>query len=423
MTDDFAQRLQSYLPTRLDEALLWLQRMVDVNSFTANAAGVDRVGEITAECFAELGFTAEAPASEHASFGHHLFLSRPRPGAPRVVLVTHLDTVVPAEEEQRHAFHWQPAPEEGRIYGPGTVDIKGGTMLIWLLLQGLRHCALEVFEGVDWLIAANASEEVMAVDFATRTKERCPQGARAVLVFEGGPFVDGEHHLVTARKGRAEYRISARGTAAHAGSEHRSGVNAIVALTEPVQAAARLTDYAAELTVNIGSIQGGTVTNRVPHEAWADLEMRAFDPARLAKAGKAVECFAHPAGHGNAAIEVKCLGTSPAWPDDERTRNLARHWLVAASELPLPVKLVKRGGLSDANYLCGLGPTLDGLGPSGGNAHCSERSADGVKLPEYVDVGSFVPKAALNALAIARLCRIRDCKTQDWKTQDTGMED
>ena len=276
-------------------------------------------------------------------------------------------------------------------------------MLIWLLLHGLRHCAPRVFEGVDWLIAANASEEVMAIDFATRTKERCPQGAKAVLVFEGGPFVNGEHHLVTARKGRAEYRISAHGKAAHAGSEHRSGVNAIVALSHVVQVAADLTDYAADLTVNVGSIHGGTVTNRVPHEAAADLEMRAFDPAVLAKAGRAVQHLAHPAGHGNAAIEVRCLGTSPAWPDDERTRALAKHWLLAAHELPLPVKLVKRGGLSDANYLCGLAPTIDGLGPSGANAHCSERSADGSKLPEYVDVGSFVPKAALNALAITSL--------------------
>ena len=63
----------------------------------------------------------------------------------------------------------------------------------------------------------------------------------------------------------------------------------------------------------------------------------------------------------------------------------------------------QRGGLSDANYLCDLGPTLDGLGPSGANAHASERSADGTKVPEYVDVPSFVPKAALNALAIVAL--------------------
>ena len=64
---------------------------------------------------------------------------------------------------------------------------------------------------------------------------------------------------------------------------------------------------------------------------------------------------------------------------------------------------MKRGGLSDANYLCGIGPTLDGLGPAGANAHCSEHATDGSKVPEYVEITSFVPKAMLNLTAIRRL--------------------
>ena len=64
---------------------------------------------------------------------------------------------------------------------------------------------------------------------------------------------------------------------------------------------------------------------------------------------------------------------------------------------------VPRGGLSDANHLWQLAPTLDGPGPYGANAHCSERSADGSKLPEYVEPGTFVPKAVMNALALLKL--------------------
>jgi glutamate carboxypeptidase len=48
-------------------------------------------------------------------------------------------------------------------------------------------------------------------------------------------------------------------------------------------------------------------------------------------------------------------------------------------------------------------PTIDGLGPAGGNAHCSERSLDGSKDQEYVRISSFVPKASLNSLAILKL--------------------
>ena len=406
MPDDLSHRLLSYLPSRLPEALRWLERMVGINSFTSNAEGVNATGKLTAECFADLGFNEEAVPSTHADFGCHLFLSRPKPGAPRVVLVTHLDTVFPPEEELRNDFRWQPEPAEGRIYGPGTVDIKGGTALIWLLLQGLRECAPSVFEGVDWLIAANASEEVMADDFATRTRERCPDGAKAVLVFEGGPIVEGMYHLVAARKGRALYRVEAHGKAAHAGSSHADGVNAIVALSSAVQEAAALTDYAAELTLNIGNITGGTVVNRVPHEAAFELEMRAFEPESLNQAGRHLEALARPAAPGVASIKVINQGTSPAWPLDAGTQSLANHWLAAAEKLGLPAKLVKRGGLSDANYLRDVGPTLDGLGPSGANAHCSERSADGSLVPEYVDVPTFVPKAAMNILALVDLLKV-----------------
>ena len=75
-----------------------------------------------------------------------------------MLLVTHLDTVFPLEEEESQDFHWRPEPGEGRIYGPGTVDIKGGTALIWLMLQGIRQADPELFEKTDWLIAANPAK-------------------------------------------------------------------------------------------------------------------------------------------------------------------------------------------------------------------------------------------------------------------------
>ena len=78
-------------------------------------------------------------------------------------------------------------------------------------------------------------------------------------------------------------------------------------------------------------------------------------------------------------------------------------WHEAAAKMGLKALSVPRGGLSDANHLWRLGPTLDGLGPSGGNAHCSERSADGSKLPEYLEAGTLAPKAVMNALALAGL--------------------
>jgi glutamate carboxypeptidase len=381
----------------LPEALDWLQRMVAVNSFTTHREGVAELGRLTAECFAGLGFRAEFVPAANPAQGEHLFLSR-GDGLP-VVLVSHLDTVFPPEEEARQDFRWR---EEGdRLFGPGTVDNKGGTILIWLMLRVLQELRPERFVATTWCIAANAAEEVIGSDFADRLRQRCSTGARAVLVFEGGPRDADGWHVVAARKGRLEYRLTASGRAAHAGSGFQQGINAVVELAALLPGLAALSDPARDLTVNIATCQGGTVINRVPHEAVAELEIRAFDPAVLAEAGRAVEACAGRSA-GGAVLCVERLGHTRAWPGDAATARLVQCWQAAGAELGLPVVVEARGGLSDANYLHDLAPTLDGLGPAGGNAHCSERSADGGKLPEFVERTSFAPKAALNLTALER---------------------
>lgn len=389
--DPFLAAAHRHLP----EALDWLQRMVAVNSFTTHRDGVVRLGQLTAACFAGLGFRAEFVPAANPAHGEHLFLRRGE-GVP-VVLVTHLDTVFPAEEERRHDFRWH--EEGGRLFGPGTVDNKGGTMLIWLMLRVLQEQRPERFAATSWLIAANAAEEVVGSDFAARTRERCPAGARVVLVFEGGPHDASGWHVVAARKGRLEYRLTAAGRAAHAGSSFTQGINAVVELATLLPRLAALSDPARELTVNIATCHGGTVLNRVPHEAVAELEIRAFDPAVLEAAGRAVEACAGRSP-GGAILTVERLGQTRAWPGNAATARLTECWQAAGAGLGLPVVVEARGGLSDANYLHDLAPTLDGLGPAGGNAHCSERSADGSKLPEYVERDSFAPKAALNLAAL-----------------------
>jgi len=320
---DMTTRLNALLEELKPEALRLLERMVSVNSFTSNAAGVDAVGRITASAFEELGFEAEFVKSDHPEQGHHLFLQKSRGSGPLVLLVTHLDTVFPPEEETANDFCWQPAPHEKRIYGPGTIDIKGGTVLLWMMLKAMRELFPELWHGTDWLIAANAAEEVLSQDFARHATARCVEGAAAVLVFEGGPVIDGRHHFVVARKGRAEYRISVRGRGAHAGSAFGEGVNAVTALAPLMTSAAALSHPSKELTVNVARVEGGTVLNRVPHEAMFELEMRAYEPEHLRRAGDVLLSWAK---RGLPEIEVSCLGESPAWPADDENLKLALHW-------------------------------------------------------------------------------------------------
>lgn len=388
----------------LAEALRLLRGLVEINSFTANAAGVNLVAEKTAEMFAELGFEAEFSPCATEGTGNHVFLRRRGSGGDPVVLVTHSDTVFPAEEETKNDFRWDERPAEGRIYGPGVIDNKGGTLLIWMIMRLLKEKRPEVFERTHWLIASNAAEEITGADFAEQTAKRCGGKAKAVLVFEGGPVDERGWHLVSSRKGRSTWKLRVEGRASHAGSQHGAGINAIDALALVLPSIAAWTNAAEERAVNIGHIAGGTVVNRVPHEAMAEWECRAVTPAALAAADAFFASLSGQAANG-ATLTAERTGHTSPWPGGEEVATLFKHWQAAAAEIGLSAISVPRGGLSDANHLWQLGPTLDGLGPWGANAHCSERSADGSKLPEYLETASLVPKAVMNVLALESLLR------------------
>jgi glutamate carboxypeptidase len=405
-----ALSVRKYLETQLPAGLEMLREMVGINSFTGNPNGVNRLGRFTAECFAPLGFSAEFVRSTNPNWGNHLILTRQGRTDRSIAMISHLDTVFPPEEEARNNFHW--LVEGDRAFGPGTHDIKGGTVMMWLVLKALRELAPEVFDSVTWKLLWNSSEECFSPDFGDVCRSRFDSQTLGALVFESEGRVDKTGLLVVARKGRATWRITVNGRGAHAGGKHRQGANAIVQLGRTVQSVAALTNYQRELTVNVGTICGGTVLNRVPHEATAEGEFRAFTPeaynackaALLALNGRGD--VASPLDGYACQIKAEILTECRPWPRNPGTDRLAGIWQMAAAQMQVPLGVEERGGLSDGNLIWDAAPTLDGLGPWGDNDHCSERSADGSKLPEFVELSSFVPKAAVNVLAVVKLAGV-----------------
>jgi len=400
-------QLRKFLESQMPSALDMLRLMVEINSFTGNRTGVRQLGRLTAACFAPLDFTAEFVPSTNREWGDHLVLTRRGRSGKSVVMVSHLDTVFPPEEEARNSFRWQ--VEGDRIFGPGTHDIKGGSVMMWLVLMALRSCAPKVFEDITWKLIWNSSEECFSPDFGDVCRARFDGGTLGALVFESEGRSGNERRLVVARKGRGTWRLTVSGRGAHAGAKHGHGANAIVQLGQTVQRIAALTDYARGLTVNVGTVRGGTVLNRVPHEAVAEGEFRTFTPEAFAHAKAALLALAgrgelRSAADGYACeVKVETLTEGRPWPRNPATEQLYRLWKQAGDELGMAVNCEERGGLSDANLIWDAVPTLDGLGPWGDNDHCSERTADGSKLPEFVDASTFVPKAMLNTAAIVRL--------------------
>jgi glutamate carboxypeptidase len=409
MTDPAA--LPAAIARELPAALTHLRDWVGINSWTHHADGVNALGQSTAAAFAPLGFTEECVPCVDKNCGRHLFLRRAGHTRQTLLCISHLDTVFSPEEERREHFHWREA--EGRIYGPGVVDIKGGTALLWLQLAAMQAAAPKVFDHFSWAIGFNAAEEILGDDFAQAALTRFGDRAAAALVYESGASTAKEFNVVVARKGRAIFRVTAMGRGAHAGSRHGDGANAIAELARVVPQLEALTNPAGELTVNVGLIRGGEAHNRVPHAATAEGEFRAFAPEVLAQTEKAILALAGPGEVAASAdgyrchIEAEIAGRTPAWPENAATRPLLSLYESAAIALGRCLRPERRGGLSDGNFLAPHLPTLDGLGPAGGNAHASEWSdaAAAPKRPEYLEPASLPTKALLNALVVEALAK------------------
>jgi glutamate carboxypeptidase len=278
-----------------------------------------------------------------------------------------------------------------------------------MVAEAMESLFPSVFNDTTWIILINASEERLTSDFGDLCKKKFGKGTQAALIFEAGKLEENTFSIVTARKGMAIYEILVEGKSAHAGNNHQTGANAIVQLSKTIQQISSLTNYQNKLTYNIGVISGGSVPNRVPHYARARGEMRAFSEA-IYKQGlsdllalKHQKPLSSALGDYSCKVEINVSQKNPPWPRNSNTDKLFKIWKETAESFGKRVMREERGGLSDGNHTWDWIPTIDGLGPDGGNAHCSERDSKGKKDQEYVTISSFTPKAILNTLAILNL--------------------
>lgn len=382
------------------EAKTFLKDLVEENSYSFHPEGLRRNAERIQRQFAFLNFTAVTHPAKLEGGGEHLILDSGGDG-PVVILVSHLDVVYTPEEQEAGYSGWQEEAE--RIVGPGTCDIKGGTVAMWMMLRCLAELEPERFAAFRWILAWNAAEEQLVDDFSQWVKDYLGGEARACMVFELDNAVKG-FEILTSRKGRAVYRLQVRGRGAHSGNDHAEGANAIVKLSEMICAVSQLTDYHRGTTVNVGISRGGLAINRVPDFAEADFEIRYRDAGHFEEIQSVLAGWQASGGarngHGDGCeVEFELCHQIPAWmPPSEP--GLEVFWQSAGQALGITVTTGSRGGLSDGNFFSEWTQTVDGLGPHGGNAHSILRNGDTIQITEFAEEASFVPKTCLNVAAL-----------------------
>jgi glutamate carboxypeptidase len=203
--------------------------------------------------------------------------------------------------------------------------------------------------------------------------------------------------IVSSRKGIFDTRLHVQGRAAHAGVEPEKGRSAILEASRLIRDLHALNGRWPGVTVNVGVIAGGTRPNVVAERCVLDVDVRATDAASQDEAEAAIRSIAAATEVPDTRVEVERRARHRPMEKLERSGRLVDHAAAIAHRLGFEVKDTATGGASDANTTSGLGvPTLDGLGPIGGNDHSPA---------EYLDLGSVVPRTALLAgllLAVAR---------------------
>jgi glutamate carboxypeptidase len=206
--------------------------------------------------------------------------------------------------------------------------------------------------------------------------------------------------MVRSRSGLGQFHIAVQGRAAHAGSAHEKGRSAIRELAHKILAVESLTNYEKGITLNVGTVQGGTKRNVVPEraEAWVDLRYAKAEDGEAVRA--ALERIA--AQQQVPDTRTQLWGSLHRPPKDASPAVdwlLAEHAQVCKSlGIALP-EAVPSGGGTDGSLMGAVGlPALDSLGVVGGDAHTEQ---------EFVRLDSLSQRAAVAAALLQRLIAAR----------------
>jgi glutamate carboxypeptidase len=346
------------------EIVALLREMVECESPSDEPEAVNRFVDLLIERTRDI---ATARTFRAGRLGRHVRLEFKLPGKRKdgqLLALGHSDTVWPLGTLRQMPFR----EAEGRLWGPGVLDMKAGLAFFLYAIRALRDLNMPVARGVALLVV---SDEEVGSDTSRAITEDEARKSAAVLVLEPGTGPAGK--LKTSRKGVGAFTLRVEGKAAHAGVDFTNGASAIVELARQIERIAGFTNLERGITVNPGIIRGGTRTNVVAAEAEAVIDIRVVrerDALHLTKQFQKLRPF-----------DKRCGLTITGGlnrPPMERTKAIAALFAQAkelAAELGVNLEESSTGGGSDGNFTAAAGtPTLDGLGGVGDGAHAINES-------------------------------------------------
>ncbi len=343
-----------------------LKKFVNMNTFTANEAGVDAGMDELSKLAQSMGFTVEVINGRH-----RLIKAEQGGGKPRILLISHMDTVFPPDGD---FLEYQPL-EDGFVQGPGVGDIKGGMLMgLWAM-----KAMCELSDAFDVQMIVSANEEIgsptirewymtenIGADYAIGLEPGFPQGELTPTVDLG---------VVYQRRGYGAIRFKVEAQASHSGTPEL-GLSAIEAMAQRITRLHELNEWDRGISVNVGMMKGGISPNTVAGEATATVSFR-YERMEDGEETKAkIEAILQAQYISNDDIGVSDRVTEmvteafiPPMEQTESNMKMVEIVLEEAKRLGHNVVPIARGGGSDANFvsksgaasICGMGAPAQGI--------------------------------------------------------------
>lgn len=365
------------LPFNLDDMIARLRPWIETESPTFDASAVNRMVEVAAYDFAAAGATIEFIPGR-MGFGGSLRARFPHKdqGKPGILVSGHLDTVHPLGVININPYR----REDGKLYGPGIQDMKGGNFVALEAMREIARSGLTTKLPVTFLLTPD--EEVGTPS----TRDLIEQEAlknKYVLVPEPA-LRDGG--AVVGRYAIARYNLETVGKPSHAGWLLKEGRSAIRRMAEKIIEIEALTTD--DCTFSVGVIHAGQWVNCVSSSCNAEA-------LSMAKTQKDLEdgvarIMALGGDKDGVELIVTRGVTRPVWePGQLQDMKLFNFANDIAKEIGFTMSVQSSGGGSDGNFTGALGvPTLDSIGVRGEGLHT---------LGEHIFEDSLVERARLHA--------------------------
>ena len=374
--------LRRLLTPRLTQMLTTLRAFVLAESPSLEKTPADRCCAIVAAEWRKSGARVERLPQKHR--GDHLRITwppQPSRSAGQLLVLGHYDTVYATGTLAKMPFR----VSAGKVYGPGTFDMKAGIVQALFALEALQQSKAPLRKRIVFLWT---SDEEIGSDSSRKLIEAEARRSDAVFVLE--PSLGPRGLLKTARKGVGEAEIIVHGKASHAGLAPQEGVNAVHELAQQITRLQQWNDLRRGISVNADIIEGGTRVNVIAERARAVIDLRALRLADMRQIEKRLHAL-RPAARG-ARLEIRG-GFNRAPMERKVSAALFSRAKKLAAQMNLSIGECMAGGGSDGNLTAALGvPTLDGLGAVGDGAHSTH---------EHVVIKTMPQRAALLAALLA----------------------